>query len=77
MPDDSQHKSLLKEQIVKCAKGLSTEVKRVTVRRKFLWEDFKNARKSKIQPVSNLKVVFAGEPSIDDGGPKRKLFSGR
>lgn len=77
VPDDSQCKSLLKEQIVKCAEGLPAEVKRVTVRRKFLWEDFRNARKSKIQPLSNLKVVFAGEPSIDDGGPRRELFSGR
>ena len=76
-PDVLQHKKLLKEQILKCTKSLSTELKRVTVRRKFIWEDFKSARKNKIQPLSNLKVVFAGEPSIDDGGPKREMFSGK
>lgn len=76
-PDVSQHKRLLKEQIGKCASGLSSETKRVTVRRKFIWDDFKTARKGKITPLSNLKVVFAGEPSIDDGGPKREFFSGK
>ena len=76
-PDVSQHKTFLKEQILKCNESLSTELKRVTVQRRFIWEDFKSARKSKIQPLSNLKVVFAGEPCIDDGGPKREMFSGK
>ena len=49
-------------------------MKRINVRRRFLWEDFKAARKSKIGPLSNLKVVFVGEPFFDDGGPKRELF---
>ena len=76
-PDVSQHKTFHKEQILKCNESLSTELKRVTVRRKFIWEDIKSARKSKIQLLSNLKVVFAGESSIDGGGPKREMFSGK
>ena len=32
---------------------------------------------TKIDPKSSLKVVFTGEPAVDDGGPKRELFSGR
>lgn len=75
--DMSQYKSLLKKKIAECATRLSTNVKRINVRRRFLWEDFKAARKSRIGPLSNLKVVFVGEPSIDDGGPKRELFSGK
>ena len=31
---------------------------------------------SKVQPKSTLKVVFSGEPAVDDGGPRRELFSG-
>ena len=62
--DISQYKSLLKGEIARCATRLSTNMKRINVRR-FLWEDFKAARKSKIGPLSNLKVVFVGEPSID------------
>ncbi|KAJ7381358.1 hypothetical protein OS493_001485 [Desmophyllum pertusum] len=30
---------------------------------------------NKIQPKSTLKVVFSGESAIDEGGPKRELFS--
>lgn len=56
---------------------LSDETKRLTVRRKFLWQDFKNARKKKIGPKDRVKVVFSGEPAVDDdGGPRRELFSG-
>lgn len=32
---------------------------------------------TKIQPRSTLKVVFSGEPAVDDGGPRRELFSGK
>lgn len=72
----SSHKVVLQEQIRECARSLSVKQKRVTVRRKFIWDDFKAAMKKKIQPLTDLKVVFAGEPSVDDGGPKRELFSG-
>ena len=32
--------------------------------------------KKKIQPLTDLKVLFADKPLIDDGGPKQELFSG-
>ena len=32
---------------------------------------------TKIDPKSSLEVVFTGEPAVDDGGPKRGLFSGK
>ncbi len=43
----SSHKAVLQEQIKECAKALSADRKRVTVRRKFLWDDFKAALKKK------------------------------
>jgi len=73
-----QQKKVLREQIATLsAQLLSTDVKRLTIRRKFMWLDFKSAMSSKIQPRSTLKVVFSGEPAVDDGGPRRELFSGK
>jgi hypothetical protein len=73
----SQIKTVLKEQIAGMVTGPLTELKRVNIRRKFMWQDFKAARQNKFEPNSNLKVVFVGEPYIDDGGPKRELFAGK
>ena len=55
---------------------LKMETIRVTVRRKMVWEDFKRARYRYYQPDRLLKVTFAGEPAVDDGGPKREFFAG-
>ena len=55
---------------------LQIETIRVTVRRKMVWEDFKRARYRYYQPDKLLKVTFAGEPAVDDGGPKREFFAG-
>lgn len=49
---------------------------RVTIRRKMVWEDFKRARYRYYQPDRMVKVTFAGEPAVDDGGPKREFFAG-
>lgn len=73
-----QHKAALKGKISELSgQLLSRDTKRLTVRRKFIWQDFKAALETKIDPKSSLKVVFTGEPAVDDGGPKRELFSGR
>ena len=73
-----QHKAALKGKISELSgQLLSRDTKRLTVRRKFIWQDFKAAMETKIDPKSSLKVVFTGEPAVDDGGPKRELFSGR
>ncbi|XP_068695140.1 uncharacterized protein [Montipora foliosa] len=73
-----QHKAALQGQISELSgQLLSQDTKRLTVRRKFIWQDFKAAMETKIDPKSSLKVVFTGEPAVDDGGPKRELFSGR
>ena len=55
---------------------LSDQTKQLTVRRKFLWQDFKDACQKKITPKDRLKVIFSGEPAVDDGRRRRELFSG-
>jgi hypothetical protein len=44
--------------------------KRITVQRKSIWEDLKNELCHKITPTTHIKVVFAGEPAVDDSGPR-------
>ena len=46
----SQYKSLLKDEIARCPTRLSTNKKRINVKRGFFWENFKAARISKIGP---------------------------
>lgn len=76
--DPTEMKKIWKEEITKVIGAWpSIELTRVTLRRKFLWEDFKSAWQTKFKPTSMLKVVFVGEPSVDDGGPKRELFAGK
>lgn len=75
--DPVELKRTLKEEIRKVIGAWPTiEMTRVSLRRKFLWTDFKAALERKIRPTSVLKVVFVGEPCVDDGGPKRELFTG-
>ena len=51
--------------------------KRLNVRRKHLWVDFKQACvKYKLNLSTPIRIVFLGEPATDDGGPKREFFSG-
>ena len=42
-----------------------------------VWEDFKRSRYCYYEPDRRLKVIFAGEPAVDDGGPKREFFAGK
>ena len=53
------------------------EPKQLTIRWKFLSQDFKSAQLKSIDPKRKIKVIFAGEPAVDDGGPRRELFSGK
>ena len=42
-----------------------------------MWNDFVDARnKHGVDAKSMLKIVFIGEPAVDDGGPRREFFSG-
>ena len=51
---------------------------RVNIRRKHIWSDFKQARKKfNLVPSNKIKIVFLGEPAVDDGGPRREFFSGK
>ena len=47
---------------------------RVNLRRTFVWNDFKEARmRKRIVPEDLVKVVFLGEPAIDDAGLRREF----
>ncbi|XP_046848050.1 uncharacterized protein LOC124441628 [Xenia sp. Carnegie-2017] len=49
---------------------------RVTIRRRLAFADYVDARKRKwFAEGGNLKICFAGEPSIDGGGPRREFFT--
>ena len=72
-------KNALIKEISKLAESKLVNVnpKRITVRCKLVWEDLKNEPVRKVTPTTKIKVVFAGEPAVDDGGPRRELFSGK
>jgi len=52
---------------------LGKDVKRITVRRSHVFKDTVVAL-SKFEDNSNLRVMFVGEPCIDQGGPRREYF---
>ena len=59
------------------AKSLSENIVRLKVRRNHMWSDFKETRiKQRVNTGDRLKIVYIGEPAIDDGGPRREFFSG-
>ena len=67
----------LKDVISSLANSLSENLVRLNVRRKHMWSDFKEARiKQRVNPGDRLKIVYIGEPAVDDGGPRREFFSG-
>lgn len=55
----------------------SNGILRIKVRRHKVFEDFKLtiAKPWNYDHEKELKVVFTGEPGVDDGGPKRELFT--
>ena len=67
----------LKDVISSLAKSLSENLVRLNVRRNNMWSDFKEARiKQRVNTGDRLKIVYIGEPAVDDGGPRREFFSG-
>lgn len=63
-----QHKGALHGRISELSGQLLSQD---TIRRKFIWQDFKAAIQTKTDPKSSLKAVFTREPAVDDGGPKK------
>ena len=80
MPQEQQRIDgdiLLKDVISSLAESLSENPVRLNVRRKHMWSDFKEARiKQRLNPGDRLKIVYVGEPAVDDGGPRSEFFSG-
>ena len=47
---------------------------RITIRRKFIFEDTLHKFRCGIDLSKHLRVTFVGEPAIDDGGPMREFL---
>ena len=47
---------------------------RITVRRCHIFEDAMVAIRRGFDEQKHLKVIFIGEPAVDDGGPRREFF---
>ena len=68
------------ERIIRALKDnvKNTLINCVTIRRRFAFQDYMDARqKAFFKPEGLLKVCFTGEPAIDGGGPRREFFTGR
>ncbi len=67
----------IKIMVKKLSENVVSNEKRLYVRRKTLWKDYLDYRKKKwVKKDHGLKLVFVGEPAIDDGGPRREFFEG-
>lgn len=71
-------KSELIHEIQGLQRNMGTETNRINVQRKSVLDDYvaKRSKCSWFSPKNKIKVVFIGEPAIDDGGPRREFFSG-
>ena len=75
--DDDIDQPTFQSLIYKAKENMETDQPiRVNVRRKTMWDDFTHERARRFKPEQMLKVVFVGEPAIDDGGPRREFLSG-
>ena len=71
-------KTELVQEIQSFQTNMGTGTNRINVRRKSVLDDYvaKRTKCSWFYPQNKLKVVFIGEPAVDDGGPRREFFSG-
>ena len=76
--NDIDVKSELNREIQSLQTNMGTAVNRINVQRKSVLDDYvaKPTKCSWFHPQNKLKVVFIGEPAVDDGGPRREFFSG-
>ena len=71
----------VKEKVKELTRNLSANVsanaRRLNVQRKTLWKDYVDFRKKPwVTKENRLRVIFVGEPAVDDGGPRRDCFAG-
>ena len=71
-------KTELVHEIQSLQANMGTSTNRINVQRKSVLDDYvaKRTKCSWFYPQNKLKVVFIGEPAVDDGGPRREFFSG-
>jgi hypothetical protein len=67
-----------KELIQNLALNIPSATQLISVRRKFLWDDYVICRKkSWFKTYAWLRVHFVGEEAVDGGGPRREFFTGK
>jgi hypothetical protein len=77
--DASNVKAKLSTVLTNLRENMSNTENRLHIRRKKLWDDLLDARKSSkwFKPDGVLRIVFIGEPAVDGGGPKREFLTGK
>ncbi|CAB3988304.1 G2 M phase-specific E3 ubiquitin- ligase-like [Paramuricea clavata] len=77
--DASNVKAKLSAVLTDLRENMSNTENRLHIRRKKLWDDLLDARKSSkwFKPDGVLRIVFIGEPAVDGGGPKREFLTGQ
>ena len=73
---------MLRDKLVKVISklkvGLDMRQNRLHICRKKIWNDFLESRHFKWFKLQNKwKITFVGETAIDDGRPRRELFTGK
>ncbi len=57
---------------------MSDDVALLNIRRMYIWEHYIAAKKRfNIPPEQKVRIIFIGEPAVDDGGLKREFLSGK
>ena len=80
--DDNASNSLrgqIKETIVALQTNVDQDVNRLSVRRRYAFQDYLAARcklRRRFNPNGMLKISFIGEPAVEDGGPRHQFYSG-
>ena len=67
-----------KELIQRLSSKISDTTQLLSIRRKFLWDDYVNCRKKPwFKKEAWLRIHFVGEEAVDGGGPRREFFTGK
>ena len=76
-PSEINEEVSVKDLLEKCSALLKKPPALLFIRRKFIWDDYMEAReKPWIKPENGVRIQFVGEAAIDDGGPTREFYSG-
>ncbi|KAL9951675.1 hypothetical protein ACROYT_G044393 [Oculina patagonica] len=76
LPIETSEEVSAKSLLEKCSALVKKPAALIFIRRKFIWEDYMEAReKPWVKPENGVRVQFVGEPAVDGGGPGREFFT--